>query len=151
MTLGERYFVTHGSLLTGVTGGIPNFFFSTSRLGLQDTWEAKPGNIPFLFSEQPLVLITSSIPLVAAVHGSSLFCSQEIGKHKYDTITLNYQNITFMGEKWKFWLIPDLKQWETHSEIIGEFSVTEAHPWRSERRNNHVTAFSPSFTVVCIL
>lgn len=93
--------MTQGSLLTGVTGGIPNLFFSTLHLGLQDTWESNPGNNPFPFSEQSLVLITSSVPSVAALHGSPLFCNWEIGKQKYDTINFNYQKYYFYGRKVK--------------------------------------------------
>lgn len=51
-TLGERYFVIQRSLLSGATGGFLNPFFSTSHLGLKDTWETKPGNsftYPFSF------------------------------------------------------------------------------------------------------
>lgn len=51
-TLGERYFVIQRSPLSGATGGFLNPFFSTSHLGLKDTWETKPGNsftYPFSF------------------------------------------------------------------------------------------------------
>jgi len=59
-----------------------------------------PSPVPSL-SEQSLVLVAFSILLAVGHHRSPFLCSQEIGKHKYDTITLNYQKYYFYGRRLK--------------------------------------------------